>query len=402
MIEVQNEVDLIIEVKQKEGEIDIETLKLVREALKKILKKWRDVILELINRHSACSKPDTKKKDDKPDTKKKDDKPDTKKKDDKPDTKKKDDKPDTKKKDNKPDNKKKDNKPDTSKNNIENMASNRIKYEIQDIAKYRKVLIEMIDDRINILDLINLRLVESIADIDVSENMRKFRISCIVNQVLIEFMDWYMLPISRIYAVNGALECLRNGVGNGIWPKGVSYNVITIINESSAENYYEIITHEKKMLIKAAHEEIEMVRRLVEDNIHKYENIINGVEEMDIYALDQACADIDKTIGYIRKIIIMIPSITEKKMKIDMIKENEKRKKYQEVRESLEKMQGLDGRRTRINVKTMHTKSDNINTTIVSQDFGENKCSKNIRVTTQILQLCHKTLERISTAKISE
>ena len=41
----------------------------------------------------------------------------------------------------------------------------------------------MIDDRINILDLINLRLVESIADIDVSENMRKFRISCIVNQV---------------------------------------------------------------------------------------------------------------------------------------------------------------------------------------------------------------------------
>ena len=66
------------------------------------------------------------------------------------------------------------------------------------------------------------------------------------------------------------------------------------------------------MLIKAAHEEIEMVRRLAEDNIHKYENIINGVEEMDIYALDQACADIDKTIGYIRKILIVIPSIAEK------------------------------------------------------------------------------------------
>ena len=198
MIEVQNEVDIINEVGQKESEIDIETLKLMHEALAKILKKWRDVILEMINRDSACSKPDTKKRD---------------------------------------------NKPDTSKNNIENRVSNRIKYEIQDIAKYRKVLIEMIDDRINILDLINLRLVESIADIDVSENMRKFRISCIVNQVLIEFMDWYMLPVSRIYAVNGALACLRNGVGNGIWPKGVSYNVITIINESSAENYYEIITH---------------------------------------------------------------------------------------------------------------------------------------------------------------
>ena len=50
MIEVQNEVDMINEVKQKESEIDIETLKLMHEALAKILKKWRDVILEMINR----------------------------------------------------------------------------------------------------------------------------------------------------------------------------------------------------------------------------------------------------------------------------------------------------------------------------------------------------------------
>ena len=46
-----------------------------------------------------------------------------------------------------------------------------------------------------------------------------------------------------------------------------------------------------------------------------------------------------------------------------------------------------------------HTKSDNTNTPIVSQDFGENKYRTNIRVTTQMLQLCHKTLEGISTAK---
>ena len=123
-------------------------------------------------------KPDTKKKDktdtkkkDKPDIKKKD-KPDTKEKDksdiekkDKPDTKKKGDKPDTKKKDDKPDTKKKADKPDTSKNNIENRVSNRIKYEIQDIGKYRKVLIKMIDERINMLDVMNMELAESIADI---------------------------------------------------------------------------------------------------------------------------------------------------------------------------------------------------------------------------------------------
>ena len=72
MTEVQNEVDIINEVKQKESEIDIETLKLMHEALEKILKKWRDVILEMLNSESTCSKPDNNKKDNKPDTKKKD------------------------------------------------------------------------------------------------------------------------------------------------------------------------------------------------------------------------------------------------------------------------------------------------------------------------------------------
>ena len=48
-----------------------------------------------------------------------------------------------------------------------------------------------------------------------------------------------------------------------------------------------------------------------------------------------------------------------------------------------------------------YTKSENTNTTIVSQDFGENKYSKNIRVTIQILQLCHEALEGITTAKIA-
>ena len=123
-------------------------------------------------------------------------------------------KPDTKKKDNKPDTKKKDNKPDTSKNNIENRVSNRIKYEIQDIAKYRKVLIKTIDERIDILDLLNMRLAESIVDIDISDNMTKFRRLCHANRI--DFEYWYMLAISRMYAVNVELECLRNSMGNGI------------------------------------------------------------------------------------------------------------------------------------------------------------------------------------------
>ena len=76
------------------------------------------------------------------------------------------------------------------------------------------------------------------------------------------------------------------------------------------------ITNKQKRLIKIACEEIKMVERLIEINYRKYENIIRGAKEMDIYALDQTCADIDKTIGYIRKIIIMMPSIVEKIIKI--------------------------------------------------------------------------------------
>ena len=51
----------------------------------------------------------------------------------------------------------KDNKPDTKKkDNIENRVSNSINYEIEDIAKYRKVLIKMIDERTDMLDIMNI------------------------------------------------------------------------------------------------------------------------------------------------------------------------------------------------------------------------------------------------------
>ena len=49
MIELQNEVGAIDDVKQA-SEIDIDTLKLMHNTLVKILKKWRDIILEAINR----------------------------------------------------------------------------------------------------------------------------------------------------------------------------------------------------------------------------------------------------------------------------------------------------------------------------------------------------------------
>ena len=53
IIEVQNEVDVINEVKQKASEIDIDTLKSINNTLASILRKCRDIILEMINRDNA-------------------------------------------------------------------------------------------------------------------------------------------------------------------------------------------------------------------------------------------------------------------------------------------------------------------------------------------------------------
>ena len=72
---------------------------------------------------------------------------------------------------------------------------------------------------------------------------------------------------------------------------------------------------EKRMLVEIAYKEIKLIRRLIETNMHKYEIIIEKAGEMDIYSLDQACTDTDRTVGYIRKIMCKIPSIVEKQIK---------------------------------------------------------------------------------------
>ena len=54
---------------------------------------------------------------------------------------------------------------------------------------------------------------------------------------------------------------------------------------------------------------------------------MGGAGEMDIYVLDQACADIDKNYWIYTKNYNYDTKYSRKKMKIDKIKENEKRKK---------------------------------------------------------------------------
>ena len=154
------------------------------------------------------------------------------------------------------------------------MVSNRIKYEIQDIAKYRKVLIKIIIERMHMLDLIKMRLINSIEYTDICENMFKFDRLCNANRIIVDYC--YKLIISELHAVNTALECLRDNVGNEIWPKDINYDLITSTDNMNVENYYFQIVNEKKRLIKITCEEKKMVIRLIETNFHKHENIIRG------------------------------------------------------------------------------------------------------------------------------
>ena len=43
-----------------------------------------------------------------------------------------------------------------------------------------------------------------------------------------------------------ALECLREGAGNGIWPKSISYDNITLTNGKYVNDYYQCAVYEKK------------------------------------------------------------------------------------------------------------------------------------------------------------
>ena len=68
-----------------------------------------------------------------------------------------------------------------------------------------------------ILDLMNMRLAESIENTNIVETMRKFDRLCHANQIRPEQL--YPTVIPGLYAVNVASECLRDGLGNRIWPK---------------------------------------------------------------------------------------------------------------------------------------------------------------------------------------
>ena len=102
--------------------------------------------------------------------------------------------------------------------------------------------------------------------------MLEFNELCRANRIII---DCHYNPlISKLYAENKALECLRDNVGNGIWPKDINFGLFTNVDNMNVTNRYYQIADEKEGLIKIACEEIEMVKRLIEVNAQKNEKII--------------------------------------------------------------------------------------------------------------------------------
>ena len=74
--------------------------------------------------------------------------------------------------------------------------------------------------------------------------------------------------------------------------------------------------HDTELKIRIAVKEIEMVNTLIYANIKKYLLMLNNNNnKMSYYEIDQLCSSTDKTVGYIRKIVLKIPDIIEKTYK---------------------------------------------------------------------------------------
>ena len=173
-----------------------------------------------------------------------------------------------------------------------------------------------------ILDIMNMYLEESIQYTDSEDNKRMFYETWNKNRVKID--DKVEGILAQIHSVNIALKCLRVGLNCKTWTTAISYNRIAKFgsNADVTDHYIAQVCY-KIGLIEAAHNEVRMIQQWIGTNVHKYDNIIEDGKDMDIYSLDRKCADIDRAIGYIQKVICMTSSIVEKYFKKHWVPDKE-------------------------------------------------------------------------------
>ena len=118
--------------------------------------------------------------------------------------------------------------------------------------------------------------------------------------------------------------------------------------------------------------ETAVIQRLIQVNARQYW----GVDEKDIKALDQTYAKIDRTVEYTRRIIIKLPYIIERMLRVDMMKKYRnglkvRKKNFHGSIFTKHILMLLDCRHN-------NSKKFGDNTRrIQSQDFGGDKYSKN-------------------------
>ena len=127
-----------------------------------------------------------------------------------------------------------------------------------------------------------------------------------------------MERISRIYGVNIVMKNIRDVFGNRPCFRDISYDLIRELghNNNSVTHSYDTALKEKMRVIWILQKEITVIQRLIQVNVRKYER----VDEKDIKALDQAYAKIDRTVKYTRRVIIKLPYIIERILRVALMK----------------------------------------------------------------------------------
>ena len=277
--EIQNAAYIVNDLKYKEN-VDIKTLKTMHGTLEKVLKEWIKTISSTF-RNVKFSEYDMRPP--RPSNKKDRKKP-------RPSNRKarKSKKSDTDK----------DVKPDTDK----------------DIKPDKKFLLEIIRNNIKILNRINTNLSKSLENVYPDKNKELFNGLCSLNKCYINPL--FKILVSSIYAVNVSIESLQKGMMSKLDIRYIDYdslrkNILSRQVRSRLENKI----YDTELKIRIAVKEIEMINTLISTNIKKYLLMLNSSDKMSYYEIDQLCFSTDKTVGYMRRIVLTIPDIIDKTYK---------------------------------------------------------------------------------------
>ena len=301
-IEIQNKAYIVNDLKQEKN-VDIKILKLMHKTLDEALVKWMKTLRktfkdDMFSRYDMkpdkpLSKKDRKGKKGKGRGKKlnidKDIKPDTDK-DIKPDV--------DKDKDVKLDN--------------DNDKDKDVKLD-NDNDKDKKILIDIIKNNIMILNKINTNLSESLKYAYPDKNRDLFDKLCSINKLYIN--DFFKNLVSDMYAVNKSIESLQRGMLNKLHIKYIDYDQIKKKHSDSTKTRLENTICDTELKINIAIKELEMVINLISFNVKKYLVTLNNSNNKNYYEPGQLCSNTDKTVGYIRRIILEIPDIVDKMYK---------------------------------------------------------------------------------------